>query len=226
MTVLRRESERVNRMRDMAPAEVSHTYADLMGMASSQYDSATRSVARHCPDARSVLDVGTGPGFLPPRLARAYPSASVVGIDTSGAMLSIARQRSAAAGVADRVTFAKGSAYAIPFSDATFDLVVATNAIHGFNDLTGFVREARRVLHSGGHLVVLDLRRDVLWPIYALMWGTTFTLRALRKPIDGMGPVIDACYTRSEVEAALADAGFEQQRVRTGLVRLEAWAQA
>lgn len=195
-------------------------------MASSQYESATRSIVRHCPDARSILDVGTGPGFLPPRLAREYPSASVAGIDTREAMLAIAQERSAAEGTADRVTFAEGSAYAIPFPDATFDLVVATNAIHGFDDLTGFVRDARRVLARGGHLVVLDLRRDVLWPIYALMWGTTLTLRAFRKPIDGMGPVIDACYTRSEVEAALADAGFEQQRVRTGLVRLEAWAQA
>ena len=226
MALLRRESERVNRMLDMAPPEVSRAYEEVMGGAAPQYDAAVRAVLRHCPTAHSVLDVGTGPGFLPPRLARAYPLAEVTGIDTGPEMLAIARKRAAAEGVADRVTIVEGSGYAIPFPDSAFDLVVATNTIHMFDDLPRFASEVRRVLATGGSLVVMDYRRDVPWPIYALMWGSTFTVRALRKPVSGMGPVIDACYTKSEVDGVLSDAGFASQNVSTGVARLEAWAQA
>jgi ubiquinone/menaquinone biosynthesis C-methylase UbiE len=142
-------------------------------------------------------------------------------------MLTLARERAAAeGGVADRVAFIEGSAYEMPFEDASFDLVVATNAIHGFDDLPVFLREARRVLAPDGRLVVLDERRDVSWPVYALMWLSTFVVRLRRKPLDGMGPVIQGCYTRGEVEDALADAGFDRHVVTTGILRLEAWAQA
>ncbi len=226
MSLLRREGERVNRMMDMAPVEVSRAYEDLMAPVASQFDAAVRTILRQCPEADCVLDVGTGPGYLPPRLARAYQTATVTGLDSGPEMLAIARERAVVEGVADRVTYVQGDAYGMPFQDASFDLVVATRAIHMFDDLSGFLREARRVLRSAGHLVVLDMRRDVPWPVYAVMWGSTFTLRALRKPISGMGPVIDACYTKSELEGALSAAGFGSQSVSTGIVRLEGWAQA
>lgn len=226
MGLLRRDSARVNRMLDMAPPEVSRTYDEVMGGAPSRYDAAVRAIVDRCPRAQSVLDVGTGPGLLPPRLARAYPLARVTGIDTGAEMLAMARERSMAQGVSGRVAIVEGSAYAIPFPEATFDLVVATNAIHAFDDLTGFVREARRVLTGGGHLVVVDWRRDVAWPLYALAWGSTLALRALGKPLDGMGPVLDACYTKSELARAFADAGFVKHDVSAGMARLEGCARA
>lgn len=226
MSLLRREGPRVNRMMDMAPPEVSRAYDDLMAPASAQFDVAVRTILGHRPESVSVLDVGTGPGFLPPRLARAYPAATITGLDSGPEMLAIARERSAAEGVADRVEFVQGDAYAMPFADASFDLVVATRAIHMFDDLPAFVLEAHRVLVPGGHLVVLDMRRDVLWPLWAIMWGSSLVLRALREPISGMGPVIDACYTKGELAGALSSAGFPRHEVSIGEVRLEAWAQA
>jgi len=224
--LLRHESERVNRMRDMAPVQVSRTYAEVMGSAASSYDWAVRRIARYRPVADSILDVGTGPGFLPPRLARAYPEAHVTGIDTGPEMLAIAREKAEAEGLSDRMSYVDASAYEIPFADATFDLVVATIAIHGFDDLEAFFQEARRVLVEGGHFVVIDQRRDVFWPVYGLMWASTLGLRLARKPIDGMGPVIDACYTRGEVEETLARAGFAGWDVSAGILTLVASATA
>ncbi len=226
MGLWRRDRPRVNRMLDMDRAEVSRTYAEYMGAFSFQYDAAVRAIHKRCPYAGAILDVGTGPGFLPPRLAQTYPEAQVTGLDASPEMLAIARGRSAGEGLEDGVAFIEGSAYAIPLPDESHDLVVATNAIHSFDDLHQFTREARRVLRPGGHLIVLDERRDVSWPVYIALWGSTLALRLQRKPLDGMGPVIQGCYTAIEVDAALAHAGFERRGVSTRAVRLEAWAQA
>ena len=223
---LSRRRERVNRMRDMSPVKVSRDYDKAMSPASRVYDAIARKVTRRASAAESVLDVGTGPGFLPPRLARAYPSATITGLDLGPEMLVMARARAEAAGVADRVRFLEGSAYDMPFPDSSFDLVVATSAIHMLDDLPRFVSEAHRVLESGGNLVVIDQRRDVALPMYAVAWGSTFALRLLGRDIVGMGPVIDGCYTKNEVDAALADAGFATRNVSTGVLTLEAWAHA
>lgn len=223
---LSRQRERVNRMRDMAPVQVSRDYDKIMSPAAPAYDMIVRRIARHASAAESVLDVGTGPGYLLPRLADVYISAKITGLDVGPEMLNLARKRAEAAGLTDRVSVVEGSAYEMPFPDASFDLVVATSAIHMLDDLPCFVGEARRVLKSGGSLVVIDQRRDVALPVYAVAWGSTWTLRVLGKDIDGMGPVIDACYTKSEVEAALAGAGFARHDVSAGLITLDAWAQA
>lgn len=226
MGLLRRERARVNRMRDMAPVEVSRTYAEIMGRVARQYAWEVRRIQGRCPTARAILDVGTGPGFLPPRLARAYPDARVTGLDTGPEMLVMARERATSEGLADRVSYVDGSAYALPFEEGTFDLVVATSAIHGFDDLDASFREARRVLVDGGHLFIIDQRRDVFWPVYGVMWASTLGLRLAGKPIDGMGPVIEACYTRTEVEEALKRASFSTWEVSVGVLALEARARA
>ena len=223
---IRRRRERLNRMRDMASVEVSRAYDQVMSPVERSYDLIARKIVRYAPTAQAVLDVGTGPGFLPPRLARAYPTATITGLDTGPEMLVLARERARSSGVEDRVRFVQGSAYELPFADSSLDLVVATSAIHMLDDLGRFVAEARRVLKRGGSLVVIDQRRDVALPVYAVAWGSTFALRVLGKAIDGMGPVIDGCYTGSEVDAALIGAGFARHEVSTGVLTLEAWAQA
>ena len=190
------------------------------------YDRVAGKITRRAPEAPSILDVGTGPGFLLPRLAIAYPTAAITGLDTGPEMLVLARRRVEAAGVGDRVHLVEGSAYDMPFDDSSFDLVVATSAIHMLDDLPRFVGEARRVLKAEGSLVVIDQRRDVALPVYAVAWGSTFALRVLGKSIDGMGPVIDGCYTKREVDSALAGAGFATHEVSAGVLTLEAWARA
>jgi ubiquinone/menaquinone biosynthesis C-methylase UbiE len=223
---LRRRRGRVNRMCDMASVEVSRAYDDVMSPMERWYDQIAHKITRHAPEAPSVLDVGTGPGFLLPRLATAYPTATITGLDTGPEMLVLSRERVEAAGVGDRVRLVQGSAYDMPFDDSSFDLVVATSAIHMLDDLPSFVGEARRVLKGGGTLVVVDQRRDVALPVYAVAWVSTFALRILGKSIDGMGPVIDGCYTKSEVESALAGAGFATSEVSAGVLALEAWGRA
>ncbi len=50
-----------------------------------------------------------------------------------------------------------GSAERLPFRDHSFDLLTAAGSLN-YVDLTGFFREALRVLAPGGHLLVYDFK--------------------------------------------------------------------
>src|SRR5512141_1802445 len=70
----------------------------------------------------SILDLGSGPGFLARELAHEVgASGRIVAVDISSDMNSIASKRIAAAGLGDRVDILAGDATALSFADATFD---------------------------------------------------------------------------------------------------------
>jgi ubiquinone/menaquinone biosynthesis C-methylase UbiE len=90
-----------------------------------------------------VLDVACGPGIVVEALARF--ALEVVGCDITPAMLDKARQRCAAAGLSN-VRFTPGRAEALPFDDASFDVVVSRSAVHHFSEPTVAFREMARVV--------------------------------------------------------------------------------
>lgn len=140
-------------------------------------------------DVYSMLDVGTGPGRVPILVARALPGWRVDGLDLSGPMVDHARRNAAEAGLADRVTFTVGDASALPYPDASFDLVVSSISLHHWSDADAGLREVRRVLRPGGQAWIYDFG---LW--YALGRAATAARAALsdrpvrREPLRG-GPL-------------------------------------
>jgi arsenite methyltransferase len=111
-----------------------------------------------------VLDIGSGPGFLAGEMAEAVgPGGSVRGIDTSDAMLSLARQRQRASGSAP-VEFGPGQATELPFADGAFDAVTSTQVYEYVDDMPAALAEVSRVLRPGGRLLVLDTDWDsIVW---------------------------------------------------------------
>jgi len=97
----------------------------------------------------TVLDLGTGTGTLGRGFA--LRGCSVTGLDPSQAMLEEARRIDGEAGVA--ATYVVGRAEELPFEAATFDVVCAGQCWHWFDRARAAV-QARRVLKSGGRLVV------------------------------------------------------------------------
>ena len=100
-----------------------------------------------------MLDIATGTGNT--ALTFAPFVARVTGVDLAVKMLEAARNRALEEGVTN-ATFLEGSAEALPFADASFDLVTSRHAPHHFRDAPKFLLEVARVLKPGGRFVMAD----------------------------------------------------------------------
>jgi ubiquinone/menaquinone biosynthesis C-methylase UbiE len=107
----------------------------------------------------SILDLGTGPGFLPIEIAKLSPGITIMGLDLSSELLKMAEKKAYAAGVSDRVHFRLGSAALVPFEDNRFDLVLSTGMLHMVKDPLKVFQEIHRVLKPGGQALILDPAR-------------------------------------------------------------------
>lgn len=104
-----------------------------------------------------LLDAGTGTGrmleLLSPYVKRA------IGVDVSGEMLAIARDRLARAHVT-QAQVRLGDVYRLPFANgsalAGFDAVLFHQVLHYLDDPAAAVAEAARVMRAGGRLLIAD----------------------------------------------------------------------
>ncbi|MFF5291793.1 class I SAM-dependent methyltransferase [Paractinoplanes globisporus] len=129
------------------------------------------AAAAGLPDGARVLDAGTGPGRIPRDLAARRPSWIIDAVDLEPKMIEYARQQDPDG----RVTFTVGDVAALPYADATFDLIVSSISQHHWGDVEGGVRDLRRVLRPGGRLWIYDAR-----------WALRRALRAAGKTFDSV----------------------------------------
>jgi len=136
-----------------------------------------------------ALDLGCGRGAVAVLLAQRLPRGRVTGIDLwhsrdqSGNSTANAEANLTANGVADRVELVTGDMTALPFPDASFDLVTASLAIHNIHAPGGreaALREALRVLRPGGRLVIADISATAQ---YVRMLGGLEAVSVTRKPL-------------------------------------------
>jgi ubiquinone/menaquinone biosynthesis C-methylase UbiE len=106
--------------------------------------------AAHFVAGRSVLDVASGAGYGSALLART--AAHVVGVDISEAATEHARARYASVA---NLQFRAADCAALPFAEASFDVVVSFETIEHIAAQEAFLDEIRRVLRPDG-LVVLS----------------------------------------------------------------------
>ncbi len=105
--------------------------------------------------SQRALDIATGGGHVALGLAKA--GALTVVSDLTPKMLAAARLYIEENAGADHQTrYAQVDGGAIPFADASFDLVTCRIAPHHFPDVAGFMRECARVVKPGGTVGIVD----------------------------------------------------------------------
>jgi arsenite methyltransferase len=149
----------------------------------------------------TVLDLGSGGGIDVLLSARRVgPSGRAYGLDMTEEMLQLARRNAAEAG-ASNVEFLKGHIEAIPLPAGTIDVVISNCVVNLSTDKPAVFAETFRVLKPGGRIGITDVvAEDRL----------SAEDRAERGAWVGC---IAGALSRSEYEAGLTAAGFEQVSV-------------
>jgi len=104
-------------------------------------------------DLGDLLDIGSGTGAVLCHLAPRATNAT--GVDVSPAMRVVARTRVREAGISN-CTIRKGDMHKLPFADNSFDTVLLDQVLTLTDQARAAIKEASRVLRSGGQLLVLD----------------------------------------------------------------------
>jgi len=141
------------------PGSVLYNLISSTAIFQRHYELIADDILNYCKEG-FLLDIGTGPGRLLLKLHQKVPLMRLVGIDSSSAMVTKARQNLAAADAAQSIEFKEGNARNIPFPDGCFDIVVSTGSIHHWKEPTKGLDEAWRVLKIGGFALIYDLVSD------------------------------------------------------------------
>jgi len=148
-----------------------------------------------------ILDLGTGPGYLPIEIVRRAPDINIIGVDLSRKLIQMAQTNAAKAGLSHQLSFETGNAAGLHFDNATFDMVINTGMLHSLNRPIAVLKEIYRVLKNGGEAWIYD-PANVTTDIDKRKWKASLNIRersflwffkllGLHKPI--------AAYTREQV---------------------------
>jgi SAM-dependent methyltransferase len=143
-------------IRDASPGELARFDAAYLA----QYPYMLGYFPREWVVGRQVLEVGLGYGTLSEALVRM--GADYHGLDIAAGPVQVVRHRLAGVPGARPAQVQQGSVLALPFPDASFDLVASIGCLHHTGDLFGAVQEVRRVLRPGGRLVLMVYNRRSL----------------------------------------------------------------
>jgi ubiquinone/menaquinone biosynthesis C-methylase UbiE len=142
---------------------------------------------------KRVLDLACGTGRWLEKLCALEPALGI-GIDVSGAMLAVARQKK---GIAGRL--AKADCLNLPFRNAVFDLAICSFALEHIANLRELAPEWSRVLRQRADLYITELHPKA----HDAGWRTGFR--------DQQGAMqIDASpHSATEIVTVFSDTGFE-----------------
>lgn len=118
-------------------------------------DSAAYLLA-HLRAGMDLLDVGCGPASITADLAERVAPGRVVGLDAAAGALEAARATLRERGLSEQVELTCGDVMALPFEDASFDVVHAHQVLQHLADPVGALAEMRRVTRPGGIVAVRD----------------------------------------------------------------------
>ena len=171
--------------------------------------------------AETLVDVccGTADVALQARRGRCA-ARRVVGVDFSGAMLGLGRQKVGAARESDRIVLIRGDAMQLPIASQSADAVTIAFGIRNVQRPEVACAELVRVLRPGGRVAILEFgvpRVPGIKPLY--LWYFTHVLPRVGRAISGHGAAysylpasVGTFAPPSEFVGTLRAAGFSDVR--------------
>ena len=168
-----------------------------------------------------VLDVAGGTGDLAVGLARQVGKSGLVMLtDINGAMLEAGRDRLIDAGLIGNVLCAQADAEQLPFPDESFDCVTIGFGLRNVTDKPRALAAMRRVLKSGGQLLVLEFSKPTSMALESLYDAYSFKVLPLLGRIvagdeDSYRYLVESIRRHPDQETLLSmmrDAGLEDCR--------------
>lgn len=145
------------------------------------------------------LDVGCGGGGNVKSLLQKCPKGKATGIDYSPVSVEQSQKCNRAAIDSGRCRILQGDVMALPFEQASFDLVTAFETVYFWPDLTKAFAEVNRVLKSGGTFLICNEFN-----------GKNPAEKKWEGKIEGM-----SIYTAEQFAEQLKAAGFVQLKAAT-----------
>jgi 2-polyprenyl-6-hydroxyphenyl methylase/3-demethylubiquinone-9 3-methyltransferase len=158
------------------------------------------------PRGKRTLDVGCGGGFLAEEFAKL--GCTVTGIDPSAPSIAQAEAHATEAGLT--ITYWVAPGEAIPYADATFDIVYCCDVLEHVDDLDRVIAETARVLKPGGVSLFDTINRTWLSKLVVIKllqeWKAT---RVVTTNLHDWAMFIKP----NELRAVLAKHGLQNQEI-------------
>ena len=160
-----------------------------------------------------ALDVGCGAGSVVLTLARAFPRATVVGLDVDRESIEHAKAAAAAANMGERVRFvAQRTADLEP--GEPFDLITVCDCVHDLAEPIQTLEEIRALLKTDGVLFIVepkaaDRLEDNRGAISTMYYGFS-VFHCMTQSLANGGPGLGTCMGPGRMEELLGEAGFTQ----------------
>ena len=155
-----------------------------------------------------ILDLATGSGDLALTIRAACPDSLLVGADFCHPMLRVAQSK----GLGNLIT---ADGLRLPFADASFDALTIAFGLRNMESWPAALAEMHRVLHPGGHLLVLDFSipppplRWIYRPyLHHAMPRLASFLTGEKSAYDYLGDSIEQFPHGENMCSLLRDAGF------------------
>ncbi len=148
-----------------------------------------------CPQ---ILDLGCGQGHITKKIHEAVPSAELTGLDYSISSIEYAHEHFSG------IDFAVGDAYACPYTNEFFDVVVCNNLWEHVPDPLFLLSRIKRILKPEGYVIISTPSRYRLDNLLRILKG---------KPVSFMSHHHVTEYTVGQVVEQFAYGGFQVKKI-------------
>ncbi len=174
-------------------------------------------------DGAVILDLATGTADVALSVARAYPQATVIGLDPSVGMLEVGHTKVDRAELQEHVELVVGDAQALPFANDHVSGVTMAFGIRNVPDRDLALKEMVRVTKPGGAISILELAEPTEGPFSVLARAHVHHV------VPRIGRLVAGTaayrYLQESIAAFPPAETFRQQMERAGMVDVTATAQ-